>query len=259
MSSGSGYLYIVYGDKRYFKEAETSALSLRRHDTSAQIAMITDDLSKVDVDSKLWDQILPYPEFRLHSKDDGFVDGKFEFKVDTMHLSPFEHTLFVDTDTYFLGPVKGLFELLRFYDFALLPKSGEGNIKDPGHYHEVIEGFTPYNTGIILYRDTPAVATVFELWRTYYRTQRSIQRSKNDQAYFLLALATTPSVKVHALPATYNARFNGFLGLTGKVKVLHAAGMKGLKEAGYEAVASTINKTTENRGWDAKRKIVYTK
>ncbi len=254
-----GFLYIVYGNKKYHREAEVSCRSIKKHHPHLPVAIITDKLENVDTEFAGWDEILPYPEKVCHDKDDGKVDGKFEFKVDCMGLSPFEQTLFLDTDTFCTGPLQGLFSLLSYFDFALLPKSGEGDIRDPAPPYQVVQGFTPYNTGVIAWRKSSASEAVFERWKEYYRTQRVIQRSKNDQAYFLLALAKTPNVKVHAIPTTYNARFNGFLGLTGYVKLLHAAGMKTPKEAEFEQIAEAINATNENRGWDAKKRKVRTK
>jgi len=244
-----GFLYIVYGSKRYFKEAETSVKSLRRWHHDAQVTLITDNK---DYSNKLWNDIQVVPR----CPKELVVDGKFEFKVDTMDLTPYERTLFVDTDTYFLGNVEALFKLLDYYDMALLPKSGEADIKDPEPPHLTVQGHTPYNTGIILFKLNSKTRVVFSRWRDYYRSQRPIQRSKNDQTYFLLALAKTTKLKVHALPANYNARFSGYLGLTGYVKILHAAGQKGLKREGYEEIASTINATDQNRGWSPRTKTV---
>ena len=185
-----------------------------------------------------------------------FVDGKYEMKVDAMGLSTYERTLFVDTDTFFLSSVRGLFKLLDWFDMALLAKTAQADIRSPSEPYDIVEGLTPYNTGIILYEKNQWTEHFFDVWSRYYRSLRPILRSTNDQAYFAAAVATE-HIKIQSMPNNYNFRVNAPQGMRNSICVLHMAGSKGLSVEEYEVIGKEVNRELGDRCWDPwRRKII---
>ena len=103
-----GYLYTAIGDK-YYLEAEKSAKSLRRVSPDAQICLITNS----ELSSEIFNQVILYREGEFGGKA-GYIS-----KAYGMRMSPYDQTIFIDTDTYFAEPVDELFDLLEFYDLAI--------------------------------------------------------------------------------------------------------------------------------------------
>ena len=109
-------------------------------------------------------------------------------------------------------------------------------------------GHVPWNTGIILYRKNTKTDRVFSTWRTIYRKQREHQRRRNDQPYFLLAVAECPGLKVHALPRIFNARIHGPINLFGKVMIAHGR-TGGYGKVDFKEIEGQINKKDGCRAW----------
>lgn len=82
-----------------------------------------------------------------------FADNVFSWAA-----TPFERTLFLDTDVHVVAPLVGLFDLLERFDIALAHAPGYRGLADP----EVPEAFYEFNAGVIAYRRTEAVMSLFE-------------------------------------------------------------------------------------------------
>src|SRR5262245_8759959 len=89
-----GVLYIATGS-RYLAEAEHSVRSVKRMSPDVPVAIISDHLPSCD----LFDvrQELPNPEY-------SFID-----KIAALTRTPFERTLFLDTDTFAIAPLDEIF------------------------------------------------------------------------------------------------------------------------------------------------------
>src|SRR6266404_4569779 len=98
-----GVVYVATG-KKYYDEACISVRSLKVSN-SIRAAIFTD-------------QPRQDPHFDIHvpvkSTGDGFLD-----KVVNLKASPFEHTLFLDTDTFVWSDLTDLFSLLGNFDLAV--------------------------------------------------------------------------------------------------------------------------------------------
>jgi lipopolysaccharide biosynthesis glycosyltransferase len=184
--------------------------------------------------------------------EEGRIDGRFEGKM-RLDLTPYERTLYVDTDTYFYGDCHGLFRLLDWYDFAMVPSTGSDEVRDPYFPHGKIQGYTPWNLGVVLYRMNDSTRTLLKRYREFYREKRTEQRSSNDQGYFSLAFAES-YCKVHPLPTRYNARVDRFISLFGKVMIAHG------KNVNFEEIEPKINCIYKNRIWNRdKQECIYAK
>src|SRR4051794_36940264 len=92
---GCGILYVATG-QNYLDEAEHSARSVRRVSPELPLAIVSDCVPS----QELFDVHLQItrPEY-------SFID-----KIGALALSPFEKTLFLDTDTFAMGPLANIFE-----------------------------------------------------------------------------------------------------------------------------------------------------
>src|SRR6266498_441972 len=101
-----GFLYVAFG-KRYLQEAEISARSLKRF-TNLPICLITDEEG---YGSEYVDIVL------IEKGERDFVS-----KIIGMQRTPFERTIFLDSDTFICSSIDKLFEVLDLFDMLLSPE-----------------------------------------------------------------------------------------------------------------------------------------
>ena len=234
---GHGYLYIAGGDRNYLQEAVISASSLRRVDPNAHISVIVDQNPGTD----LFDEVIIRPGGDFTSWKDGLA-----YKVEHIYAaSPYEKTLFLDSDTYFYENCEGIFDLLDYYDLGVASAPiGEGILKVNG---ETLSVYTPYNTGVIAYRKNERNAQLFSAWKFAYKRRleeiKSGTAQGNDQAALMEALLHGES-RVHVFSNLWNARIPKCIALKGKVKIVHG------RHNDYAAIGAKLNATSAERFWD---------
>ncbi len=153
-----GFLYVATGQK-YIQEAKRSAESLKRHAKSAKIAIVTNKSFSSDI----FDEIIVIDR-------ESSMDWKtgLAFKVEGLLFSPFEKTFFLDTDTYFTDDVKELFRLLDFFDILICHASND--ISKIKIEEKKLEGLSPYNTGVIVFKNSKKVQALFKYWKDLFTT-----------------------------------------------------------------------------------------
>lgn len=234
MSESEGVLYIATNDE-FVREAELSISQLREYHPGWPVAVIT--TTSQDIDGA--DEIIV-----VEDSVDGFGD-----KPRYMDRSPFDRTLYLDTDTYVVGDISSTFDLLTEFDVACAiapsaPDSTDGC--NPG------DAFPTFNSGVVLYRDNPSTQALFDRWRHEYKRdlndgyhpdQRSFRRSLFDTH-----LEFTP------LPTRYNMRPFMFGAADGPAKIIHSRlvepngdGMEFLEEIGH--VAEKLTASDKGRVW----------
>lgn len=138
------------------------------------------------------------------------------YKTQAYRLSPFPGTtLIFDDDCIMHRPLPPLDEMLAGADLAMKLEPGCGTVAascKPGSHRwiseaeqaytaQAVEPETPhYNSGVFLFRRTPAVKTLFDLWHTEWMRFQSI-----DQLALSRALAKHP-IPVTVLSEQYNYR-----------------------------------------------------
>jgi hypothetical protein len=178
-----GVLYVAFGD-RYQAEARRSIATMRRVSPAMPCAVITD------------------AEWKEAPRPDTFVlrprDVSFGSKPRTMYDgSPYEETLFLDTDTVVVRDVTPLFGLLRWYDLGVKFAGPQLNEADGLEYH------TQASSGVILFRKCEATADAFTRWLAEFERARSEvtsvtdPRGLGDQRYFAIAVARSRARPVH--------------------------------------------------------------
>lgn len=193
----SGILYIS-ADDSYLSEAKQSAQSVKNQMPDTPTAIITDTASP----GSMFDIVI--------ERDD--LNSSVVDKSDHIHRTPFNRTLYLDTDTYVTQPLDDIFDILDYYDIATA-STGE-------HYDIGLPPSVPHRQGgVIAFKDTQAVMELFELWREIYARQREKGRM-SDQPPLTKAVLES-GVSVHTLPVEDNCLI--YLGdrLGGDVRIIH--------------------------------------
>jgi len=221
----NGFLYIATG-RRFLDEAIKSVASLRSKMPGVSTCCFTDD---VDRASKYFDRIYeisePYRNF-------------FE-KIPPLKLSPYENTIFVDTDTYFTNDMSDVFELLCRFEIAV--------VSDPFFCGPsgIPQCFSHLNTGLIAFKRSDRVKEFFDDWFRDYRNEYERSRDKkrcHDQMSFQRALYNS-DLRLYILPPEYNLRMTcpQLVRIWAPVKMIHA------RHKDIKALGETLNSSGECR------------
>lgn len=209
MNFNFGLVYIATGEK-YLLEATRSATSAKKMMPDIPISLWTDKLEGSDTHCFNFVSILKNPQY-------SHID-----KIRPLLESRYEKTLFIDTDTYFVGSVYEISELLDNFELAyaqapLRISPGENNIIE-----DVPICFPEANTGVIAYRKSEPVIQLINEWARIFTAQlESKNPPDHDQPAFRKALYSS-RVRSAVLTPEYNFRtiIPAFKG-TGRVKILH--------------------------------------
>jgi len=239
MSKKQGYLYAATG-KQFTDEAAASVKSLRRFNSKIHVTLITD---------------IPctYSEFddiQIVNFDSSNINWKkgLLYKALALQNSPYDKTFFVDTDTYFTEECAELFDLLEYND--LLIAHSPADVSKVIINGKKIEGYHPYNTGVIVYKKTPEVVQLFKDWLTAY--QENFEIYPSDQTPFMEALLKN-EVRVYVLLPFYNFREHFMVSLPpGRVKIIHGRPRDVLD------LEKRINENIGHRTWLPRReKVIF--
>jgi hypothetical protein len=168
-------------------------------------------------------------EFRIvASSGDPRID-----KIRSFRRTPFEHTLYLDTDTYVAGDIGELFDLLQRFDMAAAHAPGYTKCEDEGQS----EAFYDYNSGVIAYRRAQEVDDFFAAWEKIYSawlTDPPFPQVPMDQPSFRRAFWES-RLSGYVIGPEYNYRsiFPGRL--VGRAKIIHG------RNKNYEKLAAYIN------------------
>lgn len=237
-----GVIYIATGGK-YVKEALRSAVSLKKHMPTLPITIFSDKKIK----SKIFDNIIKImnPKYTL------------EEKVWYINKSPYDYTLFLDTDTYICNDISELFELLDRFDIAVAQaRSAIAYLKQ-----DIPDSFPELNTGVILFKKSSKVKALFSNWLDLYlkdkkkgienlypkellKNNKAFQRRRamkgiHNQPTFREALYKS-NLRITTLTPEYNCK--GQIGFVNwKVKIIHS------RKKEIESINRIINSTSSPR------------
>lgn len=228
MIPAEGYLYIATGH-RYIEELKISAGSLKRCNPKAHISLVTDrqvDIAEID-------------HLILLEIDKSDPKGSKNYKAQGMLHTPYERTLYIDTDTWFIEGCTELFPLLEYHDMLIAHSPGDQRLVT--NSDRVLWGYLGYNAGVIAYRKSDAIESLFKAW--YLKCRENVYRG--DQPPLMDALLEH-RVKIYVLQPHYNLRLPFLVSVPGfKVKILHG------RHRDFEKVAGIVNKDIEQqRVWN---------
>jgi len=225
----NGILYVATGDE-FIRQATISAEYIDSV-IDLPIAIITDH--KIDAD--VFDEIIIDPDPTY-----SYID-----KARNLHRSPFEKTLFIDSDVYILSNVGELFELLDDFEMAAAIDPNEAALRYRGlqYFEELPVSVPEYNTGVLAYQKS---SSTFELCNTW--VENFSKQHHTDQISFRRSLANT-DIQFTSLSPLYNCLIDYPMQVTGEVKIIHDVSRTFLTEelelnADIEAHAKRINRDT---------------
>lgn len=232
-----GIYYIASGDK-YRNEAITAIKRTKEIMPNIPIALCTDayDSAFSTIDHLI---IMQNPKYC-------FLD-----KVSNYFNSPFEQTIFLDTDTYIVDSIESLFALLNRFDIA----APHAPIDDY-EFVEMIDCFTEMNSGVIAYNKNNKTSNLFKVYEQHYL--RSLAYCKKiyndippDQPSFRYAVYNS-DVGFCFLPHEYNCMLDFPCFLSGQVHILH--GHYDMME--MRRKEKMINASIKNRLYDPQKGIL---
>lgn len=198
-----GVLYCATTNVAYLEAALISAMALRQQDSEIPITLIGDH--------PLLKQ-LPLQDFRITPRFlESFEIGTHAFssrqiKTRLSAFSPYQETLFLDADILPFQSIDTLWDYLLESDLAMvldrlpLVSLCDHIAQEEKAYtlQELSKDAPQFNSGVMLWRNTPSVQMLFQLWHEeWYKFQR------HDQLALVRAIHRT-EIPVTKLPRTYN-------------------------------------------------------
>lgn len=188
-----GVLYIASG-LDYLSEAQSNAFYSKQF-CDLPFAIFTDQIDSVD------DRIFDY-KFNLDSPAHSYRD-----KIYPLTLSPFEYTLFLDSDARLIHSPNDLFSLLQTYDIC----ASKAPVRLPLGWidSDVPLSFHEFNSGVILFRNTRIIHDFISDWLILYDKIKLQYNQSWDQATFrstLFSFISTRFLKFFTLPCECNLR-----------------------------------------------------
>src|SRR5271166_2514080 len=209
----TGVIYIATG-RKFIDEACKSAANLKSVMPNMPLTIFSDE----DVESTHFENVI-----RISAPRHGFID-----KIMNISLSPYDFTLFLDSDTYVCDDISDLFTLLEEFDIAVAHSTYRAVYGVP----LVPDNFPEFNSGVVLFKKSPQIMRSFSEWLKLY--ERDLNKEIQwlhpmgkalfkgdlpDQPTFREALYCS-KLRIATLTSEYNCRFNfpGFV--HHKVKIL---------------------------------------
>lgn len=215
----------------YVKEAETSAQSFKRHNPDCEVVLFGTPQTQPQV----WSTVYSLPARRF----DNWYQDSIGYFCHALSVLSDSRLLYFDTDTYTLGRLDALIELIGRFDF--IGAHAPARETAPSALH-VSEAFCELNIGVLGLHNTQQVRAVFGMAESLYARFSSVYGS-NDQAPLRDALWLSSNVNIYVMPPEYNCRF-GFGGFAAMpVKVLHGRGLD------FEDAARVVNYKPGMRAW----------
>lgn len=244
--AAGGVLYSAVGDA-YAAEALQSARSSMRHNRLPHLLFSSVD---VDVDS---DQGLSVERFEPSAN--AYLD-----KVANIRRSPFERSIYLDTDTFVVDEIVHLLRLLDRFDLAVAYEPAHRGRGDP----DVPLAFYEFNTGVVAWRSSERMAAFMRSWEETYSAwlrdepfpgagkpsaRRRARRVPGwdpswggaaDQPAFRRC-AWQHDVRLFVLGPEYNFRLGAPTTVVERVRVIHG------RDRDFDALAARINSTRNPR------------
>jgi hypothetical protein len=232
MNDTMGFLYIATGED-FVEEARISAKTVNRQHQDIPICLITD----VKITDDVFDEVI-----RLENPAYGFED-----QIYNLDRTPFDRTIYLDTDIYADGSVADVFDLLDQFDMAVT------------HNHDgkawpvegVPESFPEFNTGVIAYRLTNQFRSLLTMWEDVYIEKKQTDETVQNQPTFRQAVYES-DIRFATLRQEYNCAFWTPGYAVGEVKLFHGRlqSVNGPGAGEYfdaETAVKIINQTKEPR------------
>lgn len=199
--------------ERFRAETAKSIASVKRSMSGLPVAVATD--------VETWDQENE-PDHLIQVDAKTRTIGNRDWLIDSTippGLSPFNKTLFLDSDTYLVEPAPELFDILDHCELAMAPVPNYYHADTDCYDEDIPACIKRYNCGVMAYRDTESVQELFRRWGRKHQDDIDSGIVRNQPA-FLRAFVDT-DLLFHELPPNYNFRYPQKGSVSGPVKLLH--------------------------------------
>lgn len=199
-----GVVYIASGET-FLEAANKSAQSVRVHNPELSIALFTDESVKYEV----FDEIIQV-EYSINEKGDSILSEE--------HVL-FDKNLYLDADTYVTTDITDMFEILDRSEIALAHNEARAwyhNDFYNSHGIKIPETFPEYNSGVIGFRNSERVTSMFSEWQSLYK---DFGYERNQPA--LRVALFNSNLNIATLPPEYNFMTHTIGFASGNVKILH--------------------------------------
>lgn len=207
-----GVFYVAAGQK-YIDEACISAQSLKKIHPSLNISIVCNDKPQ---NPDLFEQIILVND-QVTCRNEGLF-----FKVKYLYnFSPYERTLFVDTDTFFIGDIESGFDILNYFDISMTLDPPDVRYPMTASGEKI--HCKPVNTGVIFFKKNESNNHLFQEWIRIYseKLSKDSKLRESDQTSCTEALMYSSS-RFYPLSTEWNTRFWFICTLREPVKILHA-------------------------------------
>jgi hypothetical protein len=197
-----GILYFAKGET-FVEEATLSARQVASVMPETPIAIVADREPDAD----------PFDEVLLDTSAFAKRD-----KPRAMRRTPYERTIYLDTDTYVEEPIDELFDLLDAFELGARRNKSEvhvDKVDDTDPNNAVSKAFPEFNSGVIPYRKTAAVWEMLREWERLCLPDHEFdQRSLRPALY-------DSDVRFTSIPNRYNCIYRNDNVVNKSVKVFH--------------------------------------
>lgn len=195
-----GVIYSATTNIAYLEAALISAIALRQHEPEIPITLICDQPVL---------KLLQLDEYQISSRlleTNGHAFSSRDIKTRLNAFSPYQETLFLDADILPIGTISGLWDYVSKGDMAMvvdrLPTVSlcdHVSQEEKSYTLGQVPGNTvQFNSGVMLWRDTQAVQSLFSQWHQEWGLF-----GKQDQLALVRAIHKT-QLSITKLPKTYN-------------------------------------------------------
>ena len=187
-----GVLYIAFNEP-FIKEALISAESVKKHNPNIDITFFSDRM----VDSDFVDECKVISVNHIRAK------------VDYVDQTPYDETIFLDTDTIINHDISEMFGILEKFDFAIchdLARKRESICSKIPEYSQIPYCFPEVNPGVMVFKKNEKVLNFFKSWREIF--YKYFYNWPYEQPTFRTALWHS-DMNYYILPTEYNVRSKG--------------------------------------------------
>jgi len=188
-----GILYIATGEK-YIRAAIHSAKTVRIYCPELPIHLYSD-----------WQNFSFNFEISTSpfSSIEKILDPHRRSKVDYLSKTPFDQTLYLDTDTVLNSDISDMFRTLERFDIAIAHAHRRNDATRLGTWRiDLPQAFPQYNSGVFLYCKTPAVLRFLEEWSSSFK-----EAGFRQDQMTLRELLWLSDLRMATLPPEYNVRY----------------------------------------------------
>lgn len=199
-----GVIYCATNHIVFLEAALISAIALRQHNPEIPVTIVCDDVTYQDL--ALADLRIELMKAPIESDENSSAFVSRNLKTRLAEITPYQETLYIDSDMLPLKSIDSIWAYLTEADFAMavdrLPTIMQCDHiakVELDYTMEILPGSTiQFNSGLMLWRSNAATQTLFDQWQQEWQCFK-----KHDQLAMVRALATT-DLKVAQLPVNYN-------------------------------------------------------